>query len=80
MNGVNGAGIITATPPDDDEDACALLRWLLSLESDQGDRGDGDDGLWQSECDDDGNWQSVPYGSFKDPGPGVPTGPGSPRY
>ena len=36
------------------------------------------DDVWTSECDDDGNCQSVP--GFMDPGPGAPGGPNGPLW
>jgi hypothetical protein len=67
----------TTTPPDEGDElgSICLLCWLASDAGPSREDVGGDDDLWQSECDDAGNCQSVPYGSFKDPGPGAPGGP-----
>jgi len=63
----------TTMPPDGGEQQASmcLFCWLVGDSEPE----DLEEDLWQSECDDDGNCQSVPYESFMDPGPGAPHGP-----
>jgi hypothetical protein len=67
------SAIVAGTNEPEQQAATCLLCWL-SGDSRPPDAPDDDD-LWQSECDDAGNCQSVPYGGFMDPGPGAPGGP-----
>ncbi len=78
--GVSAAATASSAPPT--YGAYPVLLLLLESEADAPTGPDPetepDDEVWTSECDDDGNCQSVP--GFIDPGPGAPGGPNGPRW
>ena len=74
-------GVAAATSQPQQPGAFSLLWWLLESEAEAPTDPDIEarpDDAWTSECDDDGNCQSVP--GFKDPGPGAPGGPHGPLW
>jgi hypothetical protein len=77
--GVSGAA--SATPDRESFGAFPIVIWFLTSEADAPTDPDIEarpDDEWTSECDDDGNCESVP--GFMDPGPGAPGGPNGPRW
>ncbi len=78
--GVSGAATASSAPQT--FGAAPILLLLLESEADAptgpDTEAEPDDDVWTSECDDDGDCQSVP--GFMDPGPGAPGGPNGPRW
>lgn len=78
---VGVTGLAAATTGPQTTGAYPILIELLTSEADAPTDPDIEarpDDEWTSECDDDGNCQSVP--GFMDPGPGAPGGPHGPLW
>jgi hypothetical protein len=76
--GVSGVAAATAGPT---TMGASIFGWLFESEAHAPTEPDIEarpDDVWTSECDGDGNCQSVP--GFMDPGPGAPGGPHGPLW